>query len=205
MANKRRITKKRNLKPKIHISSEGAVTEIDYLKILNTLFPLDTYTIDIIGQRKNLSDPLNILDNHKKQVKKSTYTKNDIEVIIIDREENNNRTINQIRPLIEWRNADRSRRILIINSTCFEYWLLCHFVDNPSCKTTKQINESLKKKWPDYKKSLRKRISRDQVIKASDRAKKLASFEQMVNSEICGSNMYELIDLLLELEDKESR
>lgn len=205
MANKRRITKKRNLKPKIHISSEGAVTEIDYLKILNTLFPLDTYTIDIIGQRKNLSDPLNILDNHKKQVKKSTYTKNDIEVIIIDREENNNRTINQIRPLIEWRNADRSRRILIINSTCFEYWLLCHFVDNPSCTTTKQINESLKKKWPDYKKSLRKRIRRDQVIKASDRAKKLASFEQMVNSEICGSNMYELIDLLLELEDKESR
>lgn len=205
MANNRRRSQNRNLKPKIHISYEGAVTEKEYIKILKNLFPLDSYNIDIIGQRKNLSNPLSILNNHKSQVKKSTYNKKDIEVIIIDREENNNRSIDQIRPLIKWRNSDRSKRILIINSTCFEYWLLCHYVDNPKCNTTKQINESLKKIWPNYNKSLRKNLSRDQIIKASERAKKLASFEQMVSSEICGSNMYELIDLLLELEDKESR
>lgn len=205
MSNNRRRSQNRNLKPKIHISYEGAVTEKDYITILKNLFPLDSYNIDIIGQKKHLSDPLSILNHHKNQVKKSTYNKRDIEVIIIDREENNNRRIEQLKPLVEWRNSDRSKRILIINSTCFEYWLLCHYVDNPKCKTTKQINESLKKIWPDYGKALRKSISRDQVIKASERAKKLASFEQMINSEICGSNMYELIDLLLKIEKEESR
>lgn len=205
---KRRISKQKNLKPKIHISCEGANTEIDYLNILKDKFPLDTYNIRIIGQKRNKSDPSNILKNHQEHVIKSGPTKNyitgDIEVIILDREEHNNRSIAEFKRLINWRNESNKNRILIVNSKCFEFWLLCHFSDKLKCKSTSEIMNALKQYWPDYDKKLRRNISRENIIEASNKAKKLSDFDDMIESEVCGSNMFELIDLLIQLEKNES-
>lgn len=208
MTNNGKRIKNRKLRSKIYISSEGAITEKEYLKNLKNIYQLDNYSINIIGQNKNKSDPLNILRNHKNKVIKAGPNTNfydgDIEVIIVDMEENNIRGKNIFQPLLDWRNEDIEHKYLIINSTCFEYWLLCHFVDNPKCRTTREINESLKKYWPNYKKSLIKRFNKKEVIKASNRAKKLPGTNEMLESHVCGSNMHELIDLIEKLEKNES-
>lgn len=205
---RRKNTRNKFKKPTIHISSEGARTEKAYLKILDGLFPLDTYNLRIISQKRNKSDPISVLKNHQDQIitsgSRQNYFKGDIEVIIVDREENNNRTEEQFKKLIAWQKEKAANRILIVNSTCFEYWLLCHFTDNPKCSTTREILDALKKIWPNYDKTLNKNdINRDQVLLASSRAKKLASLDQMIESEICGSNMHELIDLLIKIENQE--
>lgn len=209
MAKQRRRGREKTLRPKIHISCEGANTEEDYLNILKDKFPLDTYSIRIIGQNRNKSNPSNILKYHKVNIEvsglKKNYMPNDIEVIILDREEHNNRSIDEFEELINWRNEGKGKRLLIVNSKCFEFWLLLHFIDNPRCKSTSEIMNSLRKIWPDYDKKLKRNLSREQIIDASNRAKKLSSFEDIIESEVCGSNMYELVDLLLELEKNESK
>lgn len=208
MDNNRKRSKNRTLRSKIHISSEGAITEQEYLKNLKNIYQLDNYSINIIGQRRNQSDPLKVLKNHKSKVKKSgpniNFYNGDIEVIIVDMEENNTRGKNVFQPLLDWRNEDVEHRYLIINSTCFEYWLLCHFVDNPKCKTTKEINDSLKKYWPNYNKSIKRTFDRSEIAKASERAKKLPNLSDILESRVCGSNMYELVDLLDKLENNEN-
>lgn len=207
MAKQRRNGREKSLRPKIHISCEGAHTEEDYLNILKDKFPLDTYSIRIIGQNRNKSNPLNILKYHEENIikagPKKNYLPNDIEVIILDREEHNNRSINEFEELIKWRDEGHGKRLLIVNSKCFEFWLLCHFTDNPKCKSTSEIMNSLRKYWPDYDKKLRRDISKEEIIDASNRAKKLSSFDDIIESEVCGSNMYELVDLLLEIESNE--
>lgn len=205
---RRKNTRQRYKKQTIHISTEGARTEKDYLKILDNLFPLETYNIRVYSKNKNKSDPLNVLKYHKEQIiasgPKQTYMKGDIEVIIVDREEKNNRKNEHFKKLQAWQKEKAANRILIVNSTCFEYWLLCHFTDNPKCSTTREILDALKKIWPNYDKTLNKNdINRDQVLMASSRTKKLASLDQMIESEICGSNMHELIDLLIKIENQE--
>lgn len=209
MTKQRRKGRDKTLRPKIHISCEGAHTEEDYLNILKDKFPLDTYSIRIIGQNRNKSDPSNILKYHKANIvvsgPKKNYLPNDIEVIILDREEHNNRSLDEFEELIKWRDERKGKRLLIVNSKCFEFWLLCHFIDNPKCKSTSGIMNSLRKIWPDYDKKLKRDLSREQIIDASKRVKKLSSFEDIIESEVCGSNMYELVDLLLELEKNESK
>lgn len=208
MAKRRRPSRQKTLKPKIHISCEGANTEIDYLNILKNKFPLDNYCIRIIGQRRNKSDPSNILKYHEEQVVKSgpnkDYSSKDIEVIILDREEHNSRSRSDFDPLISWKNKSKENRLLIVNSKCFEYWLLCHFTDNPKCKSTSEIMNAMQKHLPDYNKKLRRDFSKDEILAASERAKRLPSFDDIIKNELCGSNMYELIDLLVELEKNES-
>ena len=207
MSRQRRRGREKTLRPKIHISCEGAHTEVDYLNILKNKFPLDTYSIRIIGQNKNQSNPLNILKYHKDNITASGPNKNylpsDIEAIILDREEHNSRSIDEFEDLIKWRDEGRGKRLLIVNSKCFEFWLLCHFTDKPKGNSTSGIMNSLRKNWPDYDKKLRRDISRDQIIDARNRAKKLSGFDDIIKSEVCGSNMYELIDLLLKLEKNE--
>lgn len=205
---RRKPNKQKFKKSTIHISTEGARTEKDYLKILDNLFPLETYNIRVYSKNRNKSDPLNVLKYHKDQIITSgaerNYFKGDIEVIIVDREEKNNRSEEQFKKLQAWQIEKATNRILIVNSTCFEYWLLCHFTDNPKCSTTREILDALKKTWKNYDKTLNKNdINRDQVLMASARAKKLASLDQMIESEICGSNMFELIDLLIKIENQE--
>lgn len=209
MAKQRRKGREKTLRPKIHISCEGAHTEEDYLNILKNKFPLDTYSIRIIGQNRNKSNPSNILKHHKANIiasgLKKNYMPNDIEVIILDREEHNNRRIDEFAELINWRDERREKRLLIVNSKCFEFWLLCHFADKPKGNSTSGIMNSLRKIWPDYDKKLKRDLSREQIIDASNTARKLSSFEDIIESEVCGSNMYELVDLLLELEKNESK
>ncbi|WP_300409052.1 RloB family protein [Lagierella sp.] len=208
MANRRKIQQRR-LKPTIHISCEGANTEEDYLKILKTTFPLDNYNIKIIGQNRNKSDPINILKYHQEKVKKSGPNKNyyphDIEVIILDREENNNRITEQFNKLKKWQ-REGENRILIVNSTCFEYWLLLHFVEKPKCSTTKRILETLKNHLPKYNKSLKGiKFGREEILTASERARNKPSLYDIIQSGLCGSNMYDLVDLLIRLEEREKK
>ena len=47
---RRKNTRQRYKKQTIHISTEGARTEKDYLKILDNLFPLETYNIRVYSK-----------------------------------------------------------------------------------------------------------------------------------------------------------
>lgn len=105
---------------------------------------------------------------------------------------------------MDWESEEPEKRLLIVSNPCFEYWLLYNFIDkNPDSKTSGETIETLRTHLPNYNKGLdRRKFTRDSIILASKRCKNYDITKDFLKETGSGSDMYKLIDLLLDLEKK---
>ena len=154
----------RNYRPIIVISTEGAVTEIQYFKKLNGL-QKDIQIVCLTPSHK--SSPKHVLKRMKDHLNESTLKKSDQAWIVVDR---NNWIDQELDNLYQW-SMQNSKYDFAVSNPNFEFWLLLHYEDGKSVTTGHDCIQRLKRHLPQYTKQLDKvSFRREQVLEATNRA-----------------------------------
>ncbi len=112
--------------PIVLVSSEGRVTEPEYLHAFARLVLHDTVTIHFAPWGKGGSSPESVLNRMQHEMNRMSLREKDEAWLVLDRDR---WTDAQLQPLLDWV-ADGSagiRRGIALSNPKFELWLLLHF------------------------------------------------------------------------------
>jgi hypothetical protein len=137
---------KRRYKRMIAISAEGIVTEREYFIMFNT----DSTVLHVKVLKGTASDPGNVLKQMRRFLKDNPLQSRDHAWLVIDKD----RWLDsQIQPLFDWSQTN-SKYGFALSNPKFEYWLLLHFEDATSIRSSRNCSERLERYLPGYDKQI---------------------------------------------------
>jgi hypothetical protein len=152
----------------IHISVEGRITEPQYFKILEKLYPESLYRIECI-KGGNDSSPKDVLKRMKRHIGQKNLEPGDEAWVVTDKD---NWTIEQLTPLHEW-SLRKVNYGFALSNPKFEYWLLLHFEEGDTIRSPLDCDRRLKKHLTHHGTSYDfSKITRREINDAVRRAKK---------------------------------
>ena len=188
---RQRTPETRKMHSRIFVVMEGAKTEPNYLRNLQTLFPRIKFEVIRTGSH---SAPDNIVKSDLRD--KGRNAKRDKAFLIFD---DDGRTQKEFEKAISWRKSDPENNYIILSRPCFEIWLLYHFEDCVGIQTKNECIERLKVHLPNFEKDYRKKFTEDEVVKAMKRAlAKCSNFDDVFTNQACTA-MGAFVKLLIQL------
>lgn len=175
------------------VSSEGSVSEREYLLGIN--FLNKNCLLKFVPHNNKKSAPFYKLKTIKNFIttKQTEIRENDEFWIVLDKDDWPESSLSQ---LIEWANSDKNRYFVGFSNPLFELWLLMHFDQcSPVPNTGSLCKEKLKKYIPDYDKHIDFKMLEKNIDKAIARAKQIGvnGFSRDCFSKP-GSTLYLLIE-----------
>ncbi len=194
--NRRKFERKyvavRSYKKLFIISTEGQKTEPEYFEIFDNRNAI--IKVKCLKSGKD-SSPLRVLKRMEKYIKEESLLDTDEAWLVVDRDQ---WTEKQLSELNQWAEKKENHGFALSNPK-FEFWLLLHFEDVKSVKTSKDCTAKLKKHIPDYDKSINPdkitdKMINDAITRAKSRDK--GSFEDNLRS--LGSTVYKVVEKIME-------
>ncbi len=185
-----RRTGTRRYKRMVVISTEGIVTEREYFNMFNT----DRTVLHVKILKDTASDPKNVLKRMKRYLKEYTLEDSDQAWLVIDKDQWSDTQIGQ---LYKWSLNELNYGFALSNPK-FEYWLLLHFEDATSIRSSRDCSERLKRYLPGYDKSIDTRKLYPLIHRAIERAERRDSPPCKDWPRITGTTVYRLVKGLLE-------
>ncbi len=170
------------------VASEGAKTEPQYFKMLNTVSSV--VHLKCLKNKHN-SSPEGVLRLMKGHIKSEGLKNTDEAWLVIDRDSWTEQQINQ---LYSWSLQEANYNLALSNPK-FEYWLLLHF-ENGSRVSSMNCSERLKKYLPDYNKDIQENKIKSKIPQAIERAKEKDSPECQDWPRRIGTTVYRLVEKL---------
>lgn len=194
---------------RVLIVCEGSKTEPSYLREIRDAYRISTANIDICGEECG-SDPLSVVKYAiKKFLKDRDY---DRVYCVIDRDKH--ATFNAAMEKIDQAKLGKGIKfIAIVSVPCFEFWILLHyryttrqFLAAGSASNGDLVVAELdrNKIIPGYKKGMRNifSLTRDKLQIAIENSKKLQKHNSDTGTDHPATNMHELIEYLINLNNQ---
>lgn len=128
-------------RPRIVIVTEGSVTERNYLRQLQALYP--DVIIDMVRQN-NQSAPYYLIKKMTQYLEREPLLDRDRAWLVVDTDAWSN---TQIHAIQQWRGTDRRHAVGISNPN-FELWLLLHFESGVGVQSAQEVSILLKRHVP---------------------------------------------------------
>lgn len=188
---------KRRIRKVIHVLPEGE-TERDYLAmnaVVASIQSGERVALKMVRGHKGQTDPASLVRQMKAHLRKEDFRSEDEAWLIIDVDD---WTEDQIATAIRWEESDR-RHHLAISNPKFELFLLMHYCDAFECSTSADVDNRLRRYWPDYKKRIPLgRFSQQQVLEATARSRRCSRGDLIGKNSTAGTEMGELMLQLLD-------
>jgi len=173
------------------ISTEGTKTEPEYFQHFNSEAVIQVKPL----KGDNKTSPKAVLQRMERHLKNECLRKSDEAWLVIDKDE---WTDDQLLDLHTWSKNNKKYGLAVSNPK-FEYWLLLHFEEGTKIKSITEVTERLKRKIPNYEKSINmKKINRAMIDKAIERAKKIDTPKCEKWPATWGSTVYRLVEKILD-------
>lgn len=183
---------KRRVRRIIHVLPEGE-TERDYLAMASIKTAVQSggcLALKFVRGHKGQTDPVSLVRQMTAHLRKEDFRSDDEAWLIIDVD---NWTREQIEIAVHWEASDR-RHHLAISNPKFELFLLMHYCNAFECHTPADVDNRLKRYWPDYKKRIPiNHFSQVQVLEAARRSSRCARNQLLGVNAKAGTEMGELI------------
>jgi len=150
---------------RILVSTEGSVTEPQYLFLFERAFLANRVRFDILSETGR-GDPGHVLDRMQSRLDRTALRRGDEAWLVVDKDR---WTDEQLRPLTEWAAGPSPgvRRRLLVSNPNFELWLLLHFEPVRKGTTAREIAGRLGTLLPGYDKSVPREILVQDRIRAA--------------------------------------
>lgn len=182
---------------RILVSTEGAVTEPQYLFLFERAFLANRVRFDILSG-KGRGDPGHVLARMLARMDKTSLRRGDEAWLVVDKDR---WTDEQLRPLADWATAPSPgvRRRFLVSNPNFELWLLLHFEQARQGTTAREIAGRLGTLLPGYDKTVpRELLVPDRVRAALANAAVLAPTTSPDWPRTTGTTVHEALASLLD-------
>ncbi|MBR4171678.1 MAG: RloB domain-containing protein [Kiritimatiellae bacterium] len=183
--------------PLVLVSSEGRVTEPEYLHAFGRQVLRDSVTFRFVPRGTDGASPDAVLKRMTLEMNRMSLRKGDEAWLVLDRDR---WTDDQLRPLLDWMTSETGgiRRGIALSNPKFELWLLLHFEPISGCISDHSVDGRLAMYLPEYDKHIPAGFpTREQVEKAIEYGTLLNGPDFLPLSQNAGTGMVEMAKGLL--------
>ena len=183
--------------PLVLVSSEGTVTEPEYLHAFGRQVLRDSVSFRFVPRGTDGVSPDAVLKRMKHEMNRMSLRKGDEAWLVLDRDR---WTDDQLRPLLDWMTSATGGigRGIALSNPKFELWLLLHFEPIAGCISAHSVDGRLAMHLPEYDKHIPAGFpSREQVERAIEYGTLLNGSDFRPLSQNSGTGMVEMVKGLL--------